>query len=82
MKHCWAGSIISNRQVPMDRVPDVKITRSLDAKGRVQMRGRRRIRKKKKEEGSSDEEGLLELGRLSMGSRKKTTIKKNMYSIC
>ena len=32
MKFGWAGQAISNRRVPMDRVPDLVITRSLDAK--------------------------------------------------
>ena len=32
MKLRWAGTIISNRKVPIDRVPDKKITKSLEAK--------------------------------------------------
>ena len=68
VKHHWAGTTISKRQVPMDTVPDKKITRSLDTKSRIPKKGIRRI---KNEENSSDEEELLDLGRLSMSSPKK-----------
>ena len=81
MKFGWAGQAISNRRVPMDRVPDLVITRSLDAKGRAPMKGRR-TKKMDMNEDSSDED-LLDLGQINGSCRKKkTTEYSNEEYIC
>ena len=69
MKFGWAGQAISNRWVPMYRVPDLVITRSLDAKGRAPMKGKR-VRIIEDTEDSSDED-LLDIGQKNRSCLKK-----------
>ena len=73
----WVGQVISNRKVPMDKVPNLVIIRSLDAKVRVPTKGRR-VREIEENEGSSDEESLLELG-YSCRKKRPTDLNKEEY---